>query len=201
MSIFKCPHPRLIVITRPDFYAEEVEQIASLMLADSDFLLHLRKPEADAEAYRNVLRRLPEQILQRVTLGDHFELVDEFPVGGVHLSGRQKAYMGARRVRISKSCHSFEELADISAYDYVFFSPIFNSISKQGYNAAFTALELKNASDSQLINEKVVALGGVDEETLPLLSPFGFGGAAVLGTVWKSFSIDRFKRLAEMVRL
>ncbi|MCQ2207448.1 MAG: thiamine phosphate synthase [Paludibacteraceae bacterium] len=198
MSIFKCVRPQLVVITRPDLYEDEVAQISSLMAADAGFLLHLRKPEADADDYRTILRCLPPEHLPRITLGDHFELVDEFAVGGVHLSGRQKEYCGTRKVRISKSCHSFEELADIAPYNYVFFSPIFNSISKQGYNAAFSEGELLKASAAGLINEKVIALGGVDEQTIPLLAPYAFGGAAVLGTVWNPFSLERFKRLASM---
>jgi thiamine-phosphate pyrophosphorylase len=142
---------------------------------------------------------LPEEYLSRVSLGDHFELADEFLVGGVHLSGRQKNYQGKRELRLSKSCHSFEELRQTSNFDYVFFSPVFNSISKRGYNAAFSEAELLEASASGLINEKVIALGGIDENTLPLLAPYSFGGAAVLGTVWTDFCVERFKRLVRMV--
>ena len=36
---------KLIVITRPDFYASEVEQILSLLQHGLEYL-HLRKPEA-----------------------------------------------------------------------------------------------------------------------------------------------------------
>ena len=65
--------------------------------------------------------------------------------------------------------------------------------------AAFSEAALLKASASGLINEKVIALGGVDENTLPQLSPFAFGGAAVLGCVWRDFSTERFKRLADLV--
>ena len=43
---------------------------------------------------------------------------------------------------------------------------------------------LQQASDAGIINEKVFALGGIDLATLPLLRPFRFGGAAVLGALW-----------------
>lgn len=187
---------QLIVITRPDFYADEVSQISQLLLADSRFLLHLRKPEGSADDYGRVLSLLPQDQLGRVTLGDHFELADSFPVGGVHLGGRQPVYAGKRRLRVSKSCHSLEELADIDRFSYVFLSPIFNSISKQGYNAAFGHTDLLRASQQGLVNSRVIALGGVDAQTLPLLKPYSFGGAAVLGAVWNHFSVERFKALA-----
>ena len=96
MPIFKCEHPQLVVITRPDLYDGEGGQIAELLASDPDFLLHLRKPEATADAYRKILREVPDEYLHRVTLGDCFELTDEFRVGGVHLSGRQSSYRGVR---------------------------------------------------------------------------------------------------------
>ncbi len=195
MSIFKNEQPQLVVITRPDFYEEEVAQITALLGADANFLLHLRKPGATVHQYRSILSQLPEGLLERITLGDHFELADEFPVGGVHLSSRQNCYVGKRKLRISKSCHSLGELKDIDGFTYVFFSPIFNSISKQGYNAAFSAETLLEASAEGLINEKVVALGGIDANTLPLLEPYAFGGAAVLGTVWFPFNLENFKEI------
>ena len=43
---------------------------------------------------------------------------------------------------------------------------------------------LREASDAGIINDKVIALGGIDLTTLPLLRPFRFGGAAVLGALW-----------------
>ena len=36
------------------------------------------------------------------------------------------------------------------------------------------------------------ALGGIDQTTLPLLRPFRFGGAAVLGALWGNHpSVDK----------
>lgn len=191
-------NPQLVVITRPDFYDEEVALIKMLLSADSRFLLHLRKPGASADEYRTVLKQLPANFLPRITLGDHFELAEEFAVGGVHLSSRQSEYKGTRTLRVSRSCHSFAELENIQSYDYVFFSPIFNSISKQAYDAAFSTDDLLCASQTGLINSKVIALGGVDVNTLPSLTPYSFGGAAVLGTVWNGFSMARFHHLVEV---
>lgn len=188
----------MIVITRPEIYEGEEEQINALLEAESSFILHLRKPSASAEEYARLLQSVPQRFLNRVCLCDHFELADQFEVGGVHLGGRQPSYSGGRRLRVSKSCHGFSELEHIRDYAYVFLSPIFNSISKVGYNAAFSQDELVAASRSHLINEKVVALGGINAETLPLLSDLGFGGVAVLGIVWKEFSVQRFLHLVEL---
>ena len=69
-------------------------------------------------------------------------------------------------------------------YDYIFLSPIFNSISKQGYNSNFTHKELLVLKRISLINDKVYALGGVNKDNLVDVTSFGFGGASVLGYLW-----------------
>lgn len=93
--------------------------------------------------------------------------------------------------RISRSCHSLEEVVKYKEQcSYVTLSPIFNSISKQGYCAAFTQEELKRAKDLNVVDQKVVALGGIDAENIAQIKELGFGGAAVLGTIWKSRTLD-----------
>ena len=73
-------------------------------------------------------------------------------------------------------------------YDYVFLSPIFDSISKQGYHHAFTSEQLTQAAQKSIINERVIALGGITESALPQLEAWHFGGAAFLGDVWKKYT-------------
>ena len=68
-------------------------------------------------------------------------------------------------------------------YEYVFLSPIFNSISKQNYNTKFTLHELHQASDIGLIDSKVIALGGITPDNIATTMQLGFGGAAVLGYI------------------
>ena len=71
-------------------------------------------------------------------------------------------------------------------YDYVFLSPIFDSISKVGYNSAFTEDMLRDASVKGIIDEKVVALGGVTFEKISYLKELNFGGAAMMGVLVRS---------------
>ena len=190
----------LVVITRPDCYEGETEQITLLLNADPHFLLHLRKPEAAADDYRKILDRLPATELHRITLGGHHELAEDYPVGGVHLNGRGPAYTGIRHdLRLSRSCHSITELNHIEDYTYVFLSPIFNSISKEGYQAAFSSEALTEACQSGIINSRVIALGGISAATLPLLAPYSFGGAAVLGAVWQNFDLNKFRELVKEI--
>ena len=71
--------------------------------------------------------------------------------------------------------------------DYLFLSPIFDSISKQGYTHHFSEEELIEAREKGIIDRQVFALGGVEADKLPLLQSYGFGGAALLGSLWKNY--------------
>lgn len=80
--------------------------------------------------------------------------------------------------------------ADYAPYDYVFLSPIFDSISKEGYNHAFSNRDLEDASQSGIINNKVIALGGVIPEYIPQLKAWNFGGCAFLGGIWNKVNTN-----------
>ena len=172
-----------LVITSPDFLRNENEYISSLFDAGLE-VLHLRKPDAAKEEYEGLLNAIPRKYHERIVLHDFFELTERYDVRGVHLNRRNPEYEGSKNVKISKSCHSIRELEGIDGYDYVFLSPVFDSISKKGYRAGFSHEELLHASQAGLINEKVIALGGIDVNTLFLLEAYKFGGIGVLGTIW-----------------
>lgn len=127
-----------IIITSPEFLSGEAIFIDKLFSQGLD-LLHLRKPEASLEAYKQLLFQIPEQWHSRIVLHEHFELAEEYKLHGIHLNRRcsvaPKAYHGS----ISCSCHTIEEvITQKDSKDYVFLSPIFDSISKVGYHAAFS---------------------------------------------------------------
>lgn len=84
----------------------------------------------------------------------------------------------------STSLHSLEDVTrDWQNLDYAFLSPIFDSISKEGYSAAgFDAQEVSQAL--QRAQMPVYALGGVDLDKVPVVRGMGFKGIGLLGAVW-----------------
>ena len=70
-------------------------------------------------------------------------------------------------------------------YDYLLLSPIFDSISKQGYRSGFSDEELRRASDEGIIDHKVIALGGVTPDRIGYLESLNFGGVAMMGAIYK----------------
>ena len=174
---------QLIVITSPSPIAQEATKINALFAAGME-VLHLRKPDFSKKDYVKLLEEINANYHHKIKIHDFFELADNYNLSGVHLNARNPHYAGNRKINTSKSCHSMEELDSIAGYDYVFLSPIFDSISKKGYRSNFSDETLSTASSKGKINQKVVALGGINRETLPLLKKYAFGGIAVLGSIW-----------------
>ena len=175
----------IIVISLPDFFDGETEQIVRLFEAGLQ-ILHLRKPEATCEQTERLLQSLPATYLRRIVIHDHFDLALRYPLRGVHLNARNRVAPPGYRGLVSRSCHTLREVEQHQAdCAYVFLSPIFNSISKTGYNSAFSIDELRQAATQGIIDDKVIALGGISVERIPLVRQIGFGGAALLGDIWQ----------------
>lgn len=174
-----------IVITSPGFLQGEADFIDRLFGHGLD-RLHLRKPGADIGECRRLLDGISPEWLPRIVVHDNFGLCREYGLGGVHLNGRNPMAPPNHEGSVSRSCHSLEEISRYKGEcDYLTLSPIFNSISKQGYMAAFGPGQLAAARDSGLIDRRVIALGGVTLENIPRVKELGFGGVAILGDVWQ----------------
>jgi thiamine-phosphate pyrophosphorylase len=176
---------KLYLISYPHFFADEVKSVA-LLMEQYDFTFHLRKPHAQDFEYENYLKHLPLQYHSRVVLHSAWHLQNQFNVKGVHFPsydrGETKKY--PKHGTQSTSCHSLQEIKQHDGeFNYMFLSPIFNSISKKGYKSTFNIIEvqqhLKNVRHSDII-----ALGGISALTYPMLDNCMFDGLAVLGAVW-----------------
>ena len=184
-----------IVITSPEFLQGEADFIDRLFGHGLD-RLHLRKPGADIWECRRLLDGISREWLPQIVVHDNFGLCREYGLGGVHLNGRNPMAPPNHDGSVSRSCHSLEEISRYKGEcDYLTLSPIFNSISKQGYMAAFGPGQLAAARDSGLIDSRVMALGGVTLENIPRVKELGFGGVAILGDVWQRMadgSVDEY---------
>ncbi len=189
---------KLIVITTPDFFEGEAEAITSLFNAGLE-VLHLRKPGASSEELKHLLHQLPSKYMEYIVTHDHFELVSSWGLKGVHLNGRNPQAPHGYIGHISCSCHSLEEVVQRKPVcNYVFLSPVYDSISKQGYASTYTHESLQEAQQSEIIDSKVMALGGISLEHLPEVKTLGFGGAAVLGDVWKRKGNDFMEHFLQL---
>lgn len=175
----------LIAITLPYAIDEEVAIIRHL-LADGVDIIHLRKPDADISYCRGLLSQLSADERARIVIHDYWTLYEEFALRGIHLNRNVRSLPDQYRGSRSRSCHSFEEVVRYkNECDYLFLSPIFDSISKMGYSSAYSHYELQRAADEGIIDERVVALGGVTPDKIPYLRSLGFGGVAMSGAIYR----------------
>lgn len=178
----------IIAITEPEFLPREAEAIVSLLDAGA-WRVHVRKPGADAASVSALLEAVPKRYLSRISLHDCHELAVRYGLGGVHLNSRNPLTPDGFGGLVSRSCHSFEEISEYSSScDYLFLSPVFDSISKEGYTSRFSLDEIRSRSGAGY--SRVFALGGVCPDNVGLLEEAGFGGAAVLGYLWGPFRHD-----------
>lgn len=174
---------KCIVITSPSFFEGEVSFLHRLFNAGID-LLHLRKPNATADECAAILSKLSLEERRHTVVHQHFEQAVQYELHGIHLNHRCPKPLPNYAGSVSRSCHSLEEVTQHKPFcNYVFLSPIFNSISKQGYMTAFTNDELTRAATEGIIDDKVYALGGVTPSHIPILKAWRFGGAAMLGYI------------------
>ena len=189
----------LIVITEPQFVTNEATIIAQLLHWGVD-LIHLRKPESSADDLAKLIEAIPTVYHNRLVLHDHFDLAAHFTLHGLHLNRRNSVLPPNHKGTVSQSCHTLDEVkACKTKYDYVFLSPVFNSISKLGYTSAFTPKALSEAKKQGLIDQKVVALGGITAANIDKTKYYGFGGVALLGDIWSRTADKNFEEYVRKI--
>jgi thiamine-phosphate pyrophosphorylase len=187
----------LVVLTPEAIVAGETS-IVNRLFENGMPRLHIRKYGMTEAALRTYIKAIDTAYHSRIVLHQHFRLVAEFGLAGIHINSSVrsqpvfKALVAAfQESHISTSFHSWQEIRENSVpYHYVFISPVFNSISKPGYQAA---IELEELSEVQHYIRTSVqgapaiyGLGGVGAAQIPTLRNAGFDGAAVLGSIWNS---------------
>lgn len=199
-----------ILFTYPETLPHETMLLNNLMQDEWDFL-HVRKPDYSKEEIINFLEMIPDYH-HKVVLHSHYELIKEFELAGININRKGLAQLsttdeltsacdtrplllkdgeiyvhGVKPDLVSYSAHGFTEIQTLNfRTDYVFLSPIFDSISKVGYASAFNDAEILSAFLST-INRKIIALGGIDNTRIPQCEQLGFDGYAILGSIWNKY--------------
>ena len=165
---------KLILLTRPDFFSGEADTINALFAAGLP-IIHLRKPQATEEQKEALVAQIAPTYRDRIVMHNH-DLHSCHTLDEVRTKKEQILMADGQWSMPDGQC------------SYLFLSPIFDSISKRGYRAAFTDDELLQAHRDGIIDDKVIALGGITPSNASKAIALGFGGVAVLGDIWMSDS-------------
>lgn len=177
----------MILITNPQFLPNEAD-ILNALFRHGLPVLHLRKPDATAEAVEALILQVDAGFRSRIMIHDCYELLEKFPLRGIHFTEKTKdrqeefAHYDCRK---SLAIHSLEELKNVKpAINYVFLSPIFPSVSKRGYSKEWDYEEVSQTLSSNR-TFGVVALGGITLNNVGKIRELGFDDFALLGSIWE----------------
>ncbi|MGY0040749.1 thiamine phosphate synthase [Pedobacter sp. NJ-S-72] len=142
-----------------------------------------------------------------ISIHQHHELADMFLIKRLHypeklweITGEQKRIeLFTRGFHLSRSIHEWGPPTDTAFLDYVFFGPVFNSISKEGYQSIVDKDFYLSDVPAGL---KVFALGGITADLFPALKRMNFDGAAVLGALWNhpSNALEEFEKMLKSIK-
>jgi thiamine-phosphate pyrophosphorylase len=198
----------LIVISNAASVPDDAAIIRQLF-AEGLELFHLRKPEADEQTMRRLIEAIPAVYHNRIVMHGFFHLMKEYGIHRRHFREAHRlittvkalAQLKEQGYTLSTSVHDLETLQQLpSQFSYTFFSPVFDSISKQGYKGvAGNNFHLRDEQKPL----QVMALGGIDAGNIQLLPGMNFDGAALLGAIWSEpeNAIENFKLCKQHVHM
>ncbi|AXT18624.1 thiamine phosphate synthase [Flavobacteriaceae bacterium AU392] len=190
----------MIVLIAPEKdIKDEIEILDRLFEAGLEFY-HLRKPEKSYEEHCEYLNQIDSKYHNRIIVHFFHELINEYNLKGIHFQEQKRRdyldipsnYFKELNMfgkTISSSFHKPEELVKCDfEFDYHLLSPVFSSISKEGYRG--------KGFNVNGIDKKIIGMGGVTIQNLSEYTKLGFQGVGVLGGIWNSSApIANFKTM------
>jgi len=187
---------KLIVVTGASSIDNEHE-IIERMLRHGLKYLHVRKPKYSKGKMVKYLEKFSKDHRDKIIIHSHHGLALSMGLKGIHLTEKLRAdKFGVwkkfnlfrtikPKLQITTSYHKLSDLKkNKRKYDYVFFSPVFESISKEDHEPSYT---LANMYDAMNYNDlKVIALGGVTADKISICFETRFSGVALSGYLWEA---------------
>lgn len=198
----------MIVISNPVFIKNEIKLIHSFF-EEGLMSFHIRKPHFSQEEMKTYLSEIGLEYTDRLVLHSQHQLAKEFGIDRIHFTEKMRAETAEeslkkwkeRAFKLSTSIHSMTDFEKLSnAFDYAFFGPVFESISKPNY---VSHLDYKTALEKRKNNTiALIALGGITPNKVKIALEYGFDDVALLGTIWNSVNpIENFKLCQQIAHL
>jgi thiamine-phosphate pyrophosphorylase len=187
---------KIVVISQPKIVENEHQIVQSLFEGGLD-TYHIRKPRLRTAQLQEYIEKIPAQFHNRLIIHSHHKLATKYNLQGVHYTRlhleptfknwwREKKLGFIKRKLIRTCSHnklaSLYDQSDI-VFDYVFLSPIFDSITGK-YQSGFYEDSIKAAV--QKTGLKIVARGGIDITRIEKVNELGFYGMALYSCLWNA---------------
>lgn len=195
---------RLVVVSSPVAVVDEAKIINGLFASG---LTHfqLRKPGYSLTEIRKLLVAIEAQYYKGIALHQFHEVAKEFGIERLHFTEKMRLEAAVSKLKflndegyiLSTSIHSLTNFNDLIGFESAFFSPVFNSLSKPGYNGV-VAPDFKHTKRHKV---KLLALGGIAAENIKHCIAMNFDGVAVLGAIWNDplNAVKSFRNIMEVI--
>ena len=191
----------IVVIAPENDIANEIDILTGLFQEGLAFY-HFRKPHKNYEEHCIYLDKINPEYHNRIVVHYHHELINSYNLKGIHFQeqkrkdhidnpGQYFKNLNMFGKTISSSFHEPEDLAKCDfEFDYHLLSPVFASISKQGYEG--------RGFNVNHIDKTIIGMGGVTSDNLNEFDTLGFKGVGVLGGIWNSNTpVKTFKTMQQ----
>ena len=192
-------------IDKPNFLLAAILEICPGRILDLDVLnnlfvagldlVYLRADSVAEVNWKSLIAKLNPAFKNRIIIpASASEFVPESALIG-HWKEAERKELLPEMLRADKvystSVHHLPDILDLPAcFRYVFYSPVFPSISKPGYQPQIDLVTLQQNLKT-LRNKKtdlpyIIALGGMQADNVKQVKNFGFDAAAFMGALWQS---------------
>lgn len=176
----------VVVISSPLPIEQESRLINELFDNGLEYF-HLRKPDYVEQEIIDLLNEINSAYHQKISLHQYHHLAAEYDIKRLHFNefkrkNKEHCNYGNEWIK-STSLHDDSEAGkEINEFDYCFYGPVYDSISKEGY-AKMPSIKIDQLRGKYI--NKIVAIGGVNSSNLDILKKEGYDGIALLGSVWQ----------------
>lgn len=181
-----------LLITPPKVSDPNIETINQLFDLGLRTLL-LRLKDAEDVDYENVIDQISPLYRDRILIDQYYHLLEKYVLQGVYVSYKKMDTLIKsplkRHHTVVVGAHSLSELKRLVWHPtYAILSPVFDSISKEGYQANSSLIQEKE--NLQKLPFPVLALGGITPKNESLCFDLGFSGGAFIGDIWSNLGFE-----------
>lgn len=186
----------IVLLSRSGFNETETEIVTKLFENGLE-TYHLRKPRLSTKQMKKIIEAIPAQFHSRIVIHSHHQLARKYNLKGVHYTKThlkksfknwwRKITLGIAKTDLIKTT-SHTKLITLYdepkiSFDYVFLSPIFDSLTGR-FQSGFYEDGIRAAINKS--GKNIVARGGVDVKRVEKINELGFYGMALNSCIWNS---------------
>ncbi len=197
---------KLIVVSAPGFFPGETSLINKLFEVGLS-CLHLRKPLSSESDFNHFLSQIEPVFLSRIAIHQHHVYATDYGIKRLHFPENDRLQMSESGINklvhqgytLSTSIHNLSETSQLSeGFAYTFYGPVFNSISKPGYQGIISN---DFCFENPMKKIKVIGLGGIQMNNLLRAMKMNFDGLGLLGAIWQDLprAVDNFTSIQKAI--